>query len=88
MRKNLIWVFVVLHLLFSLERLAHPKEKSRSKSIDFDGDLIEGMNKRPLDSLNQISESDRKRKRPHLYHKKTHFRPENAKKINEMRYLP
>jgi hypothetical protein len=59
---------------------------SRSKVIDFEGDLVEGMNKKPLDSLNQISEADRRRNRPHLYQKRKGFRSETEQSLRELRY--
>jgi hypothetical protein len=61
------------------------KSKS-SKVIDFDGDLVEGMNKRPLDSLSHISEHDKKKRKPHLYRKRAGFRTETAETLKVMRY--
>lgn len=45
------------------------------KQIDFEGDVVEGVNKQPLDSLNQISDADGGRHRVHLYRRK---KPEGA----------
>lgn len=56
---------------------AHAKDK-RSKVIDFEDEVVEGMNRKPLDSLSQISERDKKRKKPHLYRKRVGFRTETA----------
>ena len=58
----------------------------REKVIDFDDEMVEGMNKRPLDSLSQISERDRKRKKPHLYRKRVGFRTETLTSLEELRY--
>jgi hypothetical protein len=67
---------------------AYAEGKSgRSKTIDFDGDVVEGMNKRPLDSLNQISEAERRRMRPHLYQKRKGFRTETQDSVRELRYI-
>jgi hypothetical protein len=73
------------HLIYSEDNVPK-KTPSRSKSLDFEGDLIEGVNKRPLDSLNQVSEANKKRKRPHLYNKKSDYHLENAYKLKEMRH--
>jgi hypothetical protein len=61
-------------------------EKSRQKVIDFDGDVVEGVNKRPLDSLTQVSEKEKRRRRVHLYHKRRGFRTEIQETLREMRY--
>ena len=61
-------------------------DKKRQKSIDFEDDLVEGMNKRPLDSLNQISERDKKHRKPHLYQKRIGFRDETGEILRELRY--
>lgn len=63
------------------------KEKHQ-KVIDFEDELVEGMNKRPLDSLSQISEKDKKRKKSHLYRKRVSFNSENQQLLNEARYNP
>jgi hypothetical protein len=48
----------------------------RKKVIDFDDELVEGMNKRPLDSVSQLGEGSSKKKKPHLYRKRASFRSE------------
>lgn len=58
---------------------------SRSKVIDFEDELIEGVNKQPLDSLSQISEANRRRKKLHLYRKRAGFSSENTQTIRELR---
>ena len=37
------------------------------KKIDFDDSLVEGVNKRPYDSLSQISDRSGKNRKQHLY---------------------
>jgi hypothetical protein len=64
-----------------------PKEKHQ-KVIDFEDEVVEGMNKRPLDSLNQISERNRLKKKPHLYRKRGGFKSETAESLRMMRYTP
>jgi ABC-type microcin C transport system permease subunit YejB len=58
----------------------------RQKVLDFDDETIEGLNKRPLDSLSQISEKDRRRHKPHLYRKRTGFRSETSETMRALRY--
>lgn len=60
----------------------------RQKVIDFEDEVVEGLNKRPLDSLSQISERDKRRKRPHLYRKRGGFRSEIAETLRVLRYAP
>ncbi len=63
-------------------------ESKRQKVIDFEDQLIEGMNKRPLDSLNQLSEKNRRKKKAHLYRKRASFKYEIVQTLNELRYVP
>jgi len=67
--------------------LLHASDK-RGKIIDFEDDVVEGLNRRPLDSLNQISEAERRRRKTHLYHKRAGFRFENAETLRTVRYVP
>jgi hypothetical protein len=61
------------------------KKESHQKVIDFEGDLVEGVNKRPWDSLSQISDKNARR-RSHLYQKRKGFRTENRETLQELRY--
>src|SRR5947209_2831380 len=58
----------------------------RSRVIDFDDTLVEGINKRPLDSLDQIGDQGRNRDRGHLYRKRAGFRDETQVTLHELRY--
>lgn len=58
---------------------------SRQKVIDFDDETIEGLNKRPLDSLSQLSEKNKRKHKPHLYRKRTGFRSETAETLRAIR---
>ncbi len=80
---KLIIAMIIVGLALAATTLA--KSKS-SKVIDFDGDLVEGMNKRPLDSLSHISDHDKKKRKPHLYLKRGGFRTETAETLKVMRY--
>ena len=55
------------------------------KVIDFEGDVVEGINKQSLDSLNQISEEERRKKRSHLYQKRKSFKSEDQELIDDLR---
>lgn len=65
---------------------AHAGEAKRSKVIDFDDETVEGLNKRPLDSLSQLSERDKRHRKPHLYRKRSGFRTETAETLRTLRY--
>ncbi|MBN21280.1 MAG: hypothetical protein CL678_08320 [Bdellovibrionaceae bacterium] len=71
-------------ILSLLPLIAHAE---RSKVIDFEGAVVEGLNKKPLDSFSQLSEKDKKRKRLHLYKKRKGFRFRTRQTLKEMRYL-
>jgi hypothetical protein len=63
-------------------------DTKRGKVIDFEDEVVEGVNKRPLDSLNQISEADRKKRKPHLYRKRGGFRSETAETLRALKFTP
>jgi hypothetical protein len=58
----------------------------RLKVIDFDDEVVEGMNKRPLDSVAEIHESDRHHPRAHLYRKRVGFRNETGQTLHDLRF--
>jgi hypothetical protein len=60
----------------------------RTKVIDFEDEVVEGVNRKPLDSLNQISERNGHKKKPHLYRKRGGFKSETAESLRVMRYTP
>ncbi len=72
-------------LLFILSNaLAGSPDSKRAKVIDFDDEVVEGLNKKPWDSLSEISEQDRRRKKSHLYLKRVGFRPEIAQNLKTL----
>jgi hypothetical protein len=87
-------LFLILSLLSILgfamtlqsEAVAADRGPQRQKVLDFEDETIEGLNKRPLDSLSQISEKDKRRRKPHLYRKRTGFRSETGETIRSLRY--
>ena len=66
---------------------AADKKPSHQKVIDFEDEIVEGMNKRPLDSLNQVSEKEKHRRKQHLYRKRVGFRAETNESLHELRYV-
>lgn len=91
--KKLLFLSLILTLLTSLALPSasaapgSPPPSSRSKVIDFDGDLVEGVNKRPYDSLSEVNDGNGRAKKIHLYKKRKGFRTETQETIREMRYL-
>ena len=75
-------IAVVLGSLAVLPAGAAPK---RAKVIDFENGVVESLTKRPLDSLSQISERDRNKRKIHLYRKRQGFRNETQETLTEVR---
>ena len=76
-------IFIVtVILIFSSQASAGDK---RGRVIDFEDELVEGVNKRPLDSVSQISERNKRRRQMHLYRKRQGFRSETQEILTEMR---
>lgn len=59
-------------------------QEARGKILSFDGDTVEGINKKPFDSLSALSEKERRRKKVHLYRKRAGFPAENETILHEM----
>lgn len=78
--------FVALWAL-TLGGLAHAETK-RTKVIDFESSTVEGINRRPWDSLNQVSEADKRKRQKHLYRKRSGFSSETRETLSEMRFTP
>lgn len=64
-----------------------PVQADRSTSIDFEDDIIEGMNKNPFDSLTRVGKQDGAGG-AHLYHRKKGFGREIKQTVREMGYAP
>jgi len=56
--------------------------------IDFDDELVEGMNRQPLDSVSQVSDAGKKKHKPHLYRKRGGFRTESLQTLTDLRNQP
>ncbi|HAR41249.1 MAG TPA: hypothetical protein DCS07_01230 [Bdellovibrionales bacterium] len=83
-------LFVVAALLspFLLSELANAEQTTkRQKMIDFDDELVEGLNKRPLDSLSHLSEAEKRRRKSHLYRKRSGFSTETSQTLQNLRYV-
>jgi len=79
-RINSTWV-LVLTVAFSQVAVA-----DRQTKIDFEDQLVEGVNRQPLDSLSQLSE-DRNSKKYRLYRKRAGFRDLHDNLLDELRNL-
>jgi hypothetical protein len=88
MYKCLISVCSLITALWVLHPAFGDQGSKRQKVIDFEDEVVEGVNKRPLDSLNEISERNRLKKKPHLYRKRGGFKAETAENLRMMRYTP
>ena len=84
------WIVVILTLLFigaaGLSAGMAAGSEKRMKVIDFEDDVVEGMNKRPLDSLNYLSDQEKDRNRKRLYRKRVGFKTETQETLRELRY--
>ncbi|MEK6578822.1 MAG: hypothetical protein AABZ55_06315 [Bdellovibrionota bacterium] len=76
----IVWIFLCIH-----QPVATLAKEKKEKVIDFEESLVEGMNKKPLDSLNQISEAERRRRRSHLYRKRAGFTTETYETVRTLR---
>jgi hypothetical protein len=85
-RKTLLPILALVLLGGALAR-GESKTKSQ-KVIDFEDEVVEGLNKRPLDSLSEISERNKKRQKPHLYRKRVGFRSEVAETLRAAKFTP
>jgi hypothetical protein len=56
---------------------------SREKVIDFEDALVEGVNRKPYDSLQALSEKERRKRRSHLYHRRLSFQSEIEETLRE-----
>jgi hypothetical protein len=75
--------FTLLLLCF-LSVSSYALDGKRSTSINFEDEMIEGINRKPLDSVNQISERNKKGKQ-HLYLKRAGFADRDQVLTKELR---
>ena len=74
---------------FTASQMSAPDGLSsgRGKALSFDDEVVEGINKNPLDSLEDVAKRDGK-SHPHLYRKRTSFRRELKESVREMGSTP
>ncbi len=56
----------------------------RKTKLDFEDQLVEGVNKRPLDSLNSVNDGNGGGKNRHLYRRKIRFDAENRRTLQDL----
>jgi len=69
-----------------LRQVCFADSAKRQKVIDFEDEVVEGLNKQPLDSLDSIADRDHRKHKPHLYRKRAGFRTETARSLRQMRF--
>ena len=80
--KRLLWCVLGAYSLVPVSA-----GSSRTKVIDFESSLVEGINRQPYDSLNSVSDEAKRRKRSHLYRKRGGFSSDTRETLSEMRFL-
>ncbi len=86
-RLYFISLGVLLMLTFNAALAGPPPEAAlRQRTLNFEGEWIEAVNKQPLDSLTQTGQND-KRNSPHLYKKKSDFAGEISNGLNQLRFI-
>ncbi|MEK6705958.1 MAG: hypothetical protein AABZ06_09230 [Bdellovibrionota bacterium] len=83
------WVLILVIILNTQQSLPSQasEEPKRQKVIDFEDEMIEGVNKHPYDSVSQISESQKSGHKQHLYKKRIGFRTETHELLKNMRFI-
>lgn len=91
---SLIMIMITFYTSSVSSSYASPKEdktkkrgQRRSKSLEFDNSVVEGLNTNPLDSLETIGKKDRG-KMPHLYNKKMHLKRELQNSMKDLGNSP
>jgi len=84
--KTFILCSLLATALVNIELMSTVHAQDRSKNLDFDDSLVEGVNKKPLDSYSQISDAQKKRRRAHLYRKRSIFDHEIKESFASMRF--
>ena len=77
-----LWIVWLLTCLLAVPAFA--EDKGAKRELDFEGEVIEGMNRQPLDSMTQISEGQGDRSKGHLYRRRKKFHEENRELAREI----
>jgi hypothetical protein len=78
------WILFISMMLITIPSQAQSK---RSTVLNFEDEMVEGINRKPLDSVNQISERNKKGQ-GHLYRKRAGFADRDQILMNELRLQP
>jgi len=73
-------------LMIVIVALSFEASAERRTKIDFEDQLVEGVNRQPLDSLSQLS-GDKASKKYRLYRKRAGFRDLHDNLLDELRNL-
>lgn len=73
-------------LMIAIAAMSLQTMADRRTKIDFEDQLVEGVNRQPLDSLSQLSE-DKASKKYRLYRKRAGFRDLHDNLLDELRNL-
>ncbi len=82
MNSRMLFTLTLIANLMMSSAFAQEPSK-RSTSINFEDDVIEGINRKSLDSVSQISENN-KNKKSHLYKKRATFIDRDQSLIQSM----
>ncbi len=80
-------LLAILLAVTAFSTFAFAKNEDAKKQIDFEGDVVEGVNKQPLDALNQTAEGIESRGRLHLYRRKKTSKAIEAENEENLREL-
>ena len=73
-----------MKLFILLSLLAEAAFAKPATVIDFEGDVVEGLNKRPLDSVSQLSERNKGDQDFHVYRKRKGFDSETRVLLRDL----
>ncbi len=76
-----------IFILILLSSAAQAQTAKRSRALDFEETLVEGVNRKPLDSLNQLNDDLDATDKRRLYRKRSGFRIEMKNGLDDMRYV-
>ncbi|MBS1985421.1 MAG: hypothetical protein JST16_14745 [Bdellovibrionales bacterium] len=79
-------LLLIVLIIAAIGEIAARAESGRTKVIDFENSVVEGINRQPYDSLNQVSDAQKRKNRPHLYRKRAGFSTEIRETLSEMRF--
>lgn len=81
--KGITFTLLLLPALL-LAQEPQAENRPKRKEMNFEGDLVEGASRQPLDSLTQTSGLGRKGSKSHLYEKKEEVREISSERVEEI----